>query len=302
MQQEMSKMEKAIKQAGYAVSVAALAMIALAATPAQATYPKNPELVDVSINYKVDQERKFSLHYDVYAGGFKALNASLVMDLDKRAYDMKLKAATEGFIGSLFPWSATYNTSGHAEQGKLIPTVHTERSTWRGSEKVTEMSYGPNGKILKSTTQDGDKTTVNRDIDQVLSKDTLDLLTGTLTMLQSAKNTEKCAGKFPVFDGKRRFNIVLQDDGTEVLPVSRYSKFSGEALRCTITVEPVAGFVPKDQKRGWMAVQNHTEAHHMLPTIWLARVGDSGQVIPVRMQIASEYGSVVAHLSGGTDN
>jgi len=287
---------------GYGLSVVALAIIAIAASPAMAGIPKNPDLYPVSINYKVDQEHKLSLKYDVYAGGFEALNASLVMDLDKRAYDMKLEAKTEGFIGTLFPWSATYNTSGHAEKGRLLPTVYTERSTWRGSEKVTEMDYGPNGKVLKSTTQNGDNTTVDRNINQVLSANTLDLLTGTLVMLQSAKNTNKCSGKFPVFDGKRRFNIVLHDDGTEDIAPSRYSKFSGEAMRCTLTVEPVAGFEPKDQKRGWMAVQNHTEAHHMLPTIWLARVGDSGQVVPVRMEIASEYGAVVAHLSGGTDD
>ena len=293
---------KLTKRAGYSLSAMALAFIAITATPAVAARVKNPNLYEASINYKVDQEHKLSLQYNVYAGGFEALNAKLVMDLDKHAYDMKLQAATQGFIGALFPWSASYNTSGHAERGRLLPTVYTERSTWRGSEKVTEMDYGPNGKVLKSTTQNGNTTTVDRDINQVLSANTLDLLTGTLVMLQSAKNTNHCAGKFPVFDGKRRFNIVLKDDGTEVLPPSRYSKFEGEAMRCTLTVEPVAGFEPKDQKRGWMAVQNHTEAHHMLPTIWLARVGDSDQVVPVRMQIASEYGSVVAHLSGGTDN
>jgi hypothetical protein len=300
MQQGTSKIGKVITLAGYGLFALTLALIAT--VPAMAGYPKNPDLYPVSINYKVDQEHKLSLQYNVYAGGFEALNAKLVMDLDKRAYDMKLQAKTEGFIGALFPWSASYNTSGHAEKGRLLPTVYTERSTWRGNEKVTEMDYGPNGKVLKSTTQDGNNTTVDRDINQVLSANTLDLLTGTLVMLQSAKNTKKCTGKFPVFDGKRRFNIVLKDDGTEDIAPSRYSKFSGEAMRCTLTVEPVAGFEPKDQKRGWMAVQNHTEAHHMLPTIWLARVGDSGQVVPVRMEIASEYGAVVAHLSGGTDD
>lgn len=298
MQQEKSKAGKIIRRAGYGLM--AMAFVLIASVPGQAAgYPQNPGLYEASINYKMDQDRKLVLHYDVYAGGFKALNASVSMDLDKHAYDMKLQAETDGFIGKLFPWNASYNTSGHAERGKLIPSIYTERSAWRGNEKVTEMDYGPNGKVLKSTTQEGNKTTVDRDINQKLSANSLDLLSGTLAMLQSAKNTNKCAGKFPVFDGKRRFNIVLKDDGMEVLPPSRYSKFSGKALRCTLTVEPVAGFGPKDQKRGWMAVQNHTEAHHMLPTIWLARIPGSGQMVPVRMQIASEYGSVVAHLSGG---
>jgi len=299
MQQFMSYTEKAMKRAGY--SLAAIAFAVMAGT-AQASYPKNPDFYEAAVHYKVDQEHKLSLKYDVYAGGFKALNASLVMDLDKRAYDMKLKATTEGFIGSLFPWQASYDTSGHADNGKLFPSVYTERSTWRGSEKVTEMDYGPNGKVLKSTTQDGNKTTVDRDINKGLSANTLDILTGTLVMLQSAKSTNKCEGSFPVFDGKRRFNIVLKDDGTEVLQASRYSTFSGEALRCTLEVQPVAGFQPKDQKRGWMAVQNHTEARHMLPTIWLAKLDDTDQVVPVRMEIASEYGSVVAHLTSDTDD
>ncbi len=280
-----------------------LAMVVLSATPACANVlPKNPNLHDISLRYEVEQEHRLNLQYNVYAGGFKALNAKLVMNLDKKAYDVKLQAETEGFIGSLFPWKASYNTSGHAEKGRLFPTVYTERSTWRGNEKITEMDYSPNGKVLKSTTQDGNKTTVERDIDQVLTDNTLDLLTGTLAMMQSAKNTNKCSGKFPVFDGKRRFNITLKDDGTEVLAPSSYSKFEGKAMRCTLTVEPVAGFQPKDQKRGWMAVQNHTEERHKLPTIWLARMKDSGQVVPVRMEIASAYGSVVAHLSGGTDD
>ena len=280
----------------YSAVFALLLAGSLAMGTAEASYE------NAGIRYAVDREHKMALQYDVYAGGFKALNASLTMDLDKKAYDMALRAETEGFIGSLFPWKGSYNTSGHAEKGVLIPTVYTQRSEWKKNVNVMELSYAPNGKVLKSTAREGDKTTTDRDIDAVLADNSLDLLSGTLAMLQSAQNTHKCTGKFPVFDGKRRFNITLTDDGTEVLPASRYSRFQGEALRCTLKVEPVAGFKKKDAQRGWMAVQNHTEERHKLPTIWLAQLKGSQQMIPVRMEIASAYGSVVAHLSGGKDN
>jgi hypothetical protein len=284
-----------------ALSMMLVAGMVSAAEPGPAR-PNNPNLENASLHYAVNQKHKLTLKYDVYAGGFKALNASLEMDLDKKAYDMALQAETQGFIGSLFPWKGAYATSGHAEKGILIPTVYTERSLWRQSLKVTEMDYAPNGKILKSTTQeDGGKITVNRNIDQNLSHDTQDLLTGTLAMLQSVKNTQRCEGKFPVFDGKRRFNIALTDEGVDYIAPSRYSRYSGDAIRCTLKVEPVAGFKKTDAKRGWMAVQNHTEGYNKLPTIWLARMPDSGQMVPVRMEIASAYGSVVAHLAGGTD-
>lgn len=257
----------------------------------------HPDIHNASLRYDVQAPRKMDLQYDVYAGGFHALGAELEMDLDKKAYDLSLDASTEGFIGKLFPWKTSMSTSGHAVKGELVPTVSTARSTWRDSAKTTEMNYDAKGNLLKTTTQEGDKTTVKRDFDKSMSTDAVDILTGALMMLQNAKNTDKCAGSFPVFDGKRRFNITLKDNGTDTLKKSKYSTYAGTALRCTLTVDPVAGFKPKDKKRGWLAVQNHTEARHKLPTIWLARLGDEGPVVPVRMEISSEYGSVVAHLS-----
>lgn len=263
---------------------------------------KNPDLHSASLRYDVKEHRKLELAYDVYAGGFKALRADLEMDLGKKAYDMELQASTQGFIGDLFPWSATYSTSGHAEKGQLVPSLHTSKSEWRKKTKLTELSYDPKGHVLKSTTQDGTKTTVSRDIKRELADNAVDMLTGTLLMMQSAKNTEKCAGTFPVFDGKRRFNITLKDEGVATIAKSTYSKFSGPALKCTVKVEPVAGFKDKDKKRGWMAVQNHTEEHNRKPTLWLASLEKGGPVVPVRMEIGSDYGTVVAHLTGADKN
>jgi len=278
-------------------AVALVALVGLAA-PASAQEGYKPYFQNASLRYDVVEPKKLGLRYDVYAGGLKALNADLELDLTKEAYDIGLKAETDGFIGSMFPWEAQYKTSGHSEDGVLIPSVSTSSSSWRKSVKITEMQYDPKGNLLKTVTQQGEKTTVNTEPKKDLAKDAVDMLTGALLMMQNAKNTEKCEGSFPVFDGKRRFNINLTDDGRENLPKSEYSKFSGDALRCTLKVEPVAGFKPKDKERGWMAVQSHTEARKKLPTIWFARLEENGPVVPVRMEISSEYGAVVAHLSG----
>src|SRR4051812_9847803 len=124
----------------YGIAAAVAVALFMAAAPAHASLEDKPF-------YAVDKSHKMTLKYDVYAGGFKALAASLNMDLDKKAYDMKLHAETQGFIGSLFPWKASFNTSGHAEQGQLIPSMYTESSTWKDSVKTTEMDYSPKGKL-----------------------------------------------------------------------------------------------------------------------------------------------------------
>lgn len=287
--QDTNMKQRLVKSAAHAVFAALIAFMPQAA---QAAYEK------ASLRYEVNEPEKLGLKYDVYAGGFKALNAELTMDLDPKAYDMALKAQTQGMIGNLFPWEATYATSGHAENGTPLPSMHTSRSSWKKNEKVTEMQYGPKGTLLKTTTREDNKTKVKKDFEPDMTKDAVDMLTGALQMMQNTGMTDQCAGSFPVFDGKRRFDIELKDDGKDTLAKSKYSAFRGEAIRCTVKVKPVAGFKKKDQNRGWLAVQNHTEERNKPPTIWFAKLEENGPMVPVRMEIASSYGSVVAHLTG----
>lgn len=273
-------------------SLSFAAVIGLQSLAAHAGYEK------ASLRYDIEAPKKLGLTYDVYAGGFKALAATLDMDLDPKAYDMSLKAKTQGTIGTLFPWEATYATSGLAKDGAPVPTLHTSRSSWKKDEKVTEMQFSPKGDLLKTTTHENNKTKVKKDFEPELTQNAVDVLTGALQMFQRTGQTAKCDGSFPVFDGKRRFNITLHDDGTETLAKNKYSTYRGDALRCTLKVEPVAGFKKDDANRGWMAVQNHTEARKKPPTLWLAQIEEKGPMVPVRMEIASSYGSVVAHLTG----
>lgn len=275
-----------------------LTCLFFAATLALHSTASHASFENASLRFEIEEPKKLGLTYDVYAGGFKALSALLDMDLDPKAYDLSLKAKTQGTIGSLFPWEATYATSGLAKNGSPVPTMHTSRSSWKKDEKVTEMQFSPKGDVLKTTTHENNQTKVKKDFDPALTTDAVDMLTGALQMFQHTGQTSKCEGSFPVFDGKRRFNITLHDDGVETLAKSKYSAYRGDTLRCTLKVEPVAGFKKDDAKRGWMAVQNHTEARKKPPTIWMAQLEEKGPMVPVRMEIASSYGSVVAHLTG----
>lgn len=288
--QQKKKMNKIFFKSLTCLALAAV--IGLQAASAQAGFE------NVSLRSEIQAPKKMGLNYDVYAGGFKALAATLEMDIDPKAYDLSLKAKTQGTIGSLFPWEAVYETSGHAQKdGTPVPSKHTARSSWKKDEKVTEMQYAPDGTLMKSTTHEDNKTKVKNDFDPSLTENAVDMLTGALQMLKNSGQTDKCEGSFPVFDGKRRFNITLQDGGVEALEKTKYSAYHGEALRCTLKVEPVAGFKKKDKERGWMAVQAHTEARKKPPTLWLAKVAEKGPMVPVRMEIASAYGTVVAHLT-----
>ncbi len=278
----------------YVLPVLVVAVL-IAVRPVPVSHEKLPAPVPV-----VNHIHKLFLKYEVYAATFKSLNSSLKMEIDNKNYSVELEATTEGFIGKLFPWKTSTRTTGRvSEKGALIPTLHTETSTWRKNVSVTETHYDAQGKAMKMTVQDNDKPPVSIDMDNKLTAHAADVLTGMVALLQNAGNTHKCTGSSTVFDGKRRFDITLTDDGKEMLVPSKYAHFEGEAMRCILKVVPGDGFQPKDLKRGWMVIQNYTESRNKLPTLWLAKTKDSDdQTVVVRMEIASAYGSAVANISG----
>lgn len=238
------------------------------------------------------------LDYDIYAGGFDVMKAHMTYNMKPGSYDLALESNTHGFIGEIFPWKGEYKTTGHPDKsGYPVPSQHIAATVWKDSKTRKQMDYDGNGNLLKLTTLQNKKTTEKTDIKKELFEGSVDLLTGLMMIIQSTQHTEKCEGSFPVFDGKRRFDITLVDGGRDTLKKSKYSSFKGEALRCTIKVVPVGGFVKRDAKRGWMAVQTHTEERKHPPTLWFGRLAENSPLVPVRLEIASAYGTVVAHLT-----
>lgn len=245
----------------------------------------------------IKEQHVIGLKYNVYAGGIHALEATMDFNTSPDAYDVHVSANTQGFIGGLFPWSAVYTTKGHTEKGQLLPSLHKSKSVWKKSIKETNMMFSEDGQFEKAVEKEGSRIKTRDDVSDKLTLNAVDVLTATLQMLQTVSLDNNCNSTVPVFDGKRRFNLVFKKGKMTTLSKSKYSAYEGDALRCIVEVEPVAGFKKKDMKRGWLAVQNHTKERDKMPTIWLAQIAENTPMVPVRMEIASSYGTVVAHLS-----
>lgn len=96
-----------------------------------------------------------------------------------------------------------------------------------------------------------------------------------------------CEGRLPVFDGKARYNLRLQNDGMESV---RTRAWRGEAIVCRAYIEPINGYDPGDRP---------TEDETNRPvTMWLAPVG--GAYVPVRFRAKTSIGNIniqAQHLS-----
>ena len=128
-------------------------------------------------------------------------------------------------------------------------------------------------------------------VSEDLKHRTVDPLSAALfvTLGSSASRDEPCGETVPVFDGKRRYNLNLTYVGTEDINLGRNGGYNGEALRCRLQYERVAGFKPPKPGR--------TRTPVPPIDIWLAPFHDGRLLVPVRMQADSDFGGAVVRAT-----
>lgn len=239
-----------------------------------------------------------NLTYDVYAGGFRAVEANLTIDLSQKGlYSIDLQAETQGFLGALVPWSGGFESNGWAAKDNTFkPQKHESHATWRGETEVKTYNYNKDGSFGGLIIHDHEKAPEEKEVSKELTDQTVDILTATLSMLQNTYETEECEGYSEIFDGKRRFGLTFEHQKDDTLSSSRYNIYEGSAAKCTVEVTPMGGKWHK-KPRGWLSVQEQGREKGTMPTIWVGKVSHQAPSIPVKIFVKTKYGALVMHLT-----
>ena len=96
--------------------------------------------------------------------------------------------------------------------------------------------------------------------------------------------------RVPVYDGRRRFDAVIEAHGEDELPRSSRSAYSGRADVCDLAIEMLHGRRKKTDYGG-LASGDKTM------TFWFARLFDGVYPLPVRVQLDTDLGGVIGHLT-----
>ncbi len=240
------------------------------------------------------------LDYKIFIGGLEALAASVTIASDPGRYDVEIKARTSGAIGRIFPWVIDIATKGNVAGDRLQPTVHAQTSNFQGKPRVVSLNYDGHGGFIDRTVLPDNHEDQRDDVPPEQTRDTLDIVSAVLAGLRSVDRTGSCAGRVPVFDGRRRFDLIYSDDGHEKLEGSEAALYTGDALRCAVKVEPVAGFWKKNQRKFWTRKIDGED--QVVPIeVYIARVGSAAVEAPVRIESTSPFGPLVLNLQGVHD-
>ena len=250
------------------------------------------------------QASEHRLTYDVYAGGVHAMQANLSINQKKSAYKLSLNVETYGLLKSLADWRGRFSSHGVRVSSALHkPRQHISEAIWRGELEKKTYNYNQAGHLISYTVIENGQNRTPEDTDPSLFKNTTDILSATLDVIDDLRVNDKGNKTRTIFDGDRNFNAIFKAAGTEILKQTKYNIYAGKSILCTIEVKPNGGKWHK-KPRGWLSIQEQGRKAGTMPTIWFAKLSadPSAPYMPVKLRVKTDYGTLFMHLTSYKDS
>jgi Protein of unknown function (DUF3108) len=233
---------------------------------------------------------RVSLSYEVYSGGFHLLTVDLDLAMAGQRYGITTRLQTTGFLSWFITWSQVSASEGTILSDAMEPMRHRSEGHVRGRKRTVEIDYDK-GQVSAVRVEPPPVEDEERDeVPLAMQREAVDPMSAILGAVQRLSAGRGCHGRLPVFDGRRRYDLVLTDRGRRAMPETRYSIFSGEAVQCDFAYEPIAGHIRRradPETRDKRGVQSGRV---------YAAVATGSLVMPVRVEIDGDWGMTVAHL------
>ncbi|NQU72555.1 MAG: DUF3108 domain-containing protein [Rhodospirillales bacterium] len=234
-----------------------------------------------------DSTRDLALTYRVYYGGFEVLR--LVVDIRLAAEDYKLEMnfRTLGLIGTLFPWTMKAYARGRLTKDGVHPVAAGQRNSWRGRQRWVELRYPGRSPVVADAhpAVKDDKPSAKSLID------TIDLASAIFAMTRQLDQHRGCGRRLPVFDGRRRYDLLFKGLGDGAIRRSGYSVYAGPVTNCRAEMDRLAGFKTRQNSYGGWGEADRTA------TVSMGRPFIDAPPVPVRIEIQTRWGDIMAHLT-----
>lgn len=239
-----------------------------------------------------DDDERMRLEYALYVGGFSAMKGTVRVNLAPDRYETTLEAATQGLADFIVSWTARAVTRGTRNGGDFAPHEHRSDNVWRGEPRSVALQYGDDRSVTAKA--EPDPATDDRDpVPPPLTRGAVDPLSAFVAVMENLRRGADCNRSTAAFDGRRRFDMIFRDRGSQPLPPGGYSSFAGTARLCRVEYVAVAGYRRKQERSiFWRG----PDGERPPVDIWFAPLTPGGSPAPVRMETHTPLGQVVVHL------
>ena len=235
---------------------------------------------------------RFTLGYEVYAGGLKGVEFEYRLEMKDGGYRTDFEGEIVGTYGWFIDFSLNSAVEGDLREGAPQPRSYLLRSQWNDNPpRAIDMVWGEDRLPLaevKPEPEDDER----QEVPEELRLGAVDPLTAVLSLSQTLAETGSCTSTAEVFDGRRRFDLVASDGGAATIEANDYQVYQGPAQRCVIRFEPIAGF--KEETDDGKPEEKRYDKDIR---VFLAPVAEGLPPLPVRMEFDHRLGSVRVHLA-----
>ncbi len=220
-----------------------------------------------------------AVHYAAYARGLNVLVLDAEFDLQPRTYRVRLRGNTTGTVGAVFPSASTTTVDGHFTERGPMPDRFFTSGTTRGKPRVTQIDYRGGQPIVRQMVPPNDDE--REPIAETAQANTVDALSAMAELLRQVNMAGRCDSRRVLFDGRRLSELEARTIGSETLPPTSRSTFSGPALRCDFEGRQTGGFMLDTDRTALQRPQKGSA--------WFASVVPGGPVVPVRIMFTSRF-------------
>ncbi len=173
----------------------------------------------------------------VTVGAFDASITEFTYELLPSNYKITSNVSTNGFFDSIYPFQATYQTSGKINNDKMITTDYNYQSKSRFKSRGKKVFFNEKGEPQYQISTKNGKDKKRNFEPSPTPADTFDLQTIFAKIAKQYYELGFCDSKLAVYDGKRRFDVIIKDKGKSKLTANKHSFYTGEAALCSMHID-----------------------------------------------------------------
>jgi len=233
------------------------------------------------------------LSYDLYVGGISLGKVSMAARFQGDDYKALSTLETKGIVSAFWQAKIEASSSGLVTAGRIQPTLYDSFSQNRFVQKRhATLTFGPEGPktLLSDPPYDENRYPVTEE----QRRKTLDPLSAAifLTSSSTAKEAKPCEVTAPIFDGRRRYDVVFNYMKKADVHMDN-GLYSGPAMVCQVHYNQIAGYQQS-------VIEQNKKFPKMYAWVVSARsTADPNRyyMVPVRVWAETDYGIVVALAS-----
>jgi hypothetical protein len=174
----------------------------------------------------------------VTVGLFDASKTEFIYSLNKNNYKIASKITTNGFFNTIYPFEAKYVTSGTIKNSQMTTIDYNYESKSRSKKRSKTVFYENGQPIYQHIVQNG-KEKKHNFTPSPTPADTFDLQTVIAKIIHQFNELNFCDSILKVYDGRRRFDVIIKDEGSENLTANEHSFYTGTAYKCSMHIQKV---------------------------------------------------------------